>query len=49
MIYVTGDIHGNLTRFNSIMEQIKLRPADTLYVLGDVIDRFPYGIQTIGK
>ena len=49
MIYVTGDIHGNLTRFNSIMEQIKLRPADTLNVLGDVIDRFPYGIQILRK
>ena len=26
-------------RFTSIMEQINLQPEDTLYVLGDVIDR----------
>ena len=41
MIYVMSDIHGNLRRFNSIMEQINLTPDDTLYVLGDVIDRYP--------
>ena len=39
MIYVMSDIHGNLRRFNSIMEQINLTDKDTLYVLGDVIDR----------
>ena len=39
MIYVISDIHGNINRFNSIMEQINLQDTDTLYVLGDVIDR----------
>lgn len=49
MIYVMSDIHGNLRRFNSIMEQIDLTPDDTLYVLGDVIDRFPDGIRILRK
>lgn len=49
MIYAMGDIHGNLRRFNSVMEQIDLQPEDTLYVLGDVIDRHPYGIQILRK
>lgn len=47
MIYVMSDIHGNMRRFRSVMEQINLQPEDTLYVLGDVIDRFPYGIEIL--
>lgn len=45
MIYVMSDIHGQKRRFDSIMKQIKLQPEDTLYVLGDVIDRNPDGIK----
>lgn len=44
MIYVMSDIHGNLRRFRSVMEQIQLQPEDTLYVLGDVMDRYPDGV-----
>ena len=47
MIYVMSDIHGNSIRFNSIMAQIDLQPEDTLYVLGDVIDRHPDGIRIL--
>lgn len=47
MIYVISDIHGNLSRFNSIMQQIHLKAEDTLYVLGDVIDRYPDGIKIL--
>lgn len=47
MIYVLSDIHGNERRFRSVMEQINLRPTDTLYVLGDVIDRHPGGIRIL--
>lgn len=47
MTYVLSDIHGQRRRFESIMKQINLQPEDTLYVLGDVIDRNPYGIQIL--
>lgn len=47
MIYVTADIHGNKENFKNILKQINLRPEDTLYILGDVIDRFPDGIELI--
>ncbi len=47
MNYVMSDIHGNKRRFDSIMEQINLRPEDHLYVIGDVIDRHPYGIDIL--
>ncbi len=49
MIYVMSDIHGNRRRFESVMKQIDLQPEDTLYVLGDVIDRYPDGIRILRK
>ena len=49
MTYVMSDIHGSSTRFESIMKQIKLKPEDTLYVLGDVIDRRKDGIRILRK
>lgn len=45
MTYVLSDIHGNMQRFKSIMAQINLQTNDTLYVLGDVIDRYAGGIK----
>lgn len=47
MIYVTSDIHGNKQAFQSILEQINLQAADQLYILGDVIDRYPDGIEVL--
>lgn len=49
MTYVLSDIHGNLQRFESIMDQINLQPTDTLYILGDVVDRFPDGIKILRR
>ena len=49
MIYVLSDIHGNLRRFESIMNQINLQPDDTLYILGDIVDRNPDGIKILRK
>ena len=47
MIYVMSDIHGNLKAFHSVLEQIQLTENDTLYILGDVIDQHPYGIELL--
>lgn len=47
MVYVMSDIHGNLRRFRSVMRQIELQPEDVLYVLGDVMDRFPDGVTIL--
>ena len=49
MVYVLSDIHGNERRFHSILKQINLQPEDTLYILGDVIDRHPDGIRILRK
>lgn len=47
MIHVLSDIHGQQRRFDSILKQINLQPDDTLYILGDVIDRNPDGIRIL--
>ena len=44
MIYVMSDIHGCLEKYRCMLEVIELAPEDTLYVLGDVIDRGPDGV-----
>lgn len=49
MIYVLSDIHGHLRRFEAILAKIGLMPEDTLYVLGDVIDRHPEGIEVLRR
>lgn len=47
MIYVLSDIHGNKDAFTSILEQIQFTDNDELYILGDVIDRNPFGIDIL--
>ena len=49
MTYVMSDIHGNTARFEAIMKQISLSRKDTLYILGDVVDRFPGGITLLRR
>lgn len=49
MKYVVSDIHGSKTRFDSIMEQIKLKETDALYILGDVIDRGTDGVEILRR
>jgi serine/threonine protein phosphatase 1 len=40
--FVIGDIHGCIRTFRYLVEEIlNLKPADTLFLLGDVIDRGP--------
>ena len=47
--YVLSDVHGHLDCFESVLAQINLQPDDTLYVLGDVIDRGAHGIAILRK
>lgn len=49
MHYVLSDIHGNERRFHAILKQIELQETDTLYVLGDVIDRHPWGLRILRR
>ena len=47
MIYVMSDIHGDKEKFKSVMSKINMKAEDKLYVLGDVIDRQPHGIEIL--
>ena len=47
MIYVLSDIHGHYSRYRSILRQIDLQRDDHLYVLGDCIDRNPFGLKIL--
>ena len=37
--YVISDIHGMYNKFVELLNKIKLKDTDTLYILGDVLDR----------
>lgn len=47
MDYVISDIHGCYDKYIKMLEKIKFSSDDTLYVLGDVLDRGPAGIKTL--
>ena len=37
--YVVSDIHGEDDRFHKMLKLIRFSKQDTLYILGDVVDR----------
>ena len=47
MTYCISDIHGAYDRYKSMLSLIHFSDADTLYILGDVIDRGPDGIEIL--
>ena len=47
--YVISDIHGEYEKFMELLEEIELKDTDTLYVLGDVLDRGEHPIKVILK
>ena len=47
MTYVMSDIHGYYEKYRSMLEAIEFAEDDTLYVLGDVLDRGPDGFKIL--
>ena len=47
MYYAMSDIHGCFDKYKEMLSLIDFTPRDTLYVLGDVIDRGPDGIKIL--
>ena len=45
--YVISDIHGQYDTFIKMLNKIKFKDNDTMYVIGDVIDRGPNPIKTL--
>ena len=47
MVYAVSDIHGCYDKYVDLLHKIGFGPNDTLYVLGDVIDRGPDGFKIL--
>lgn len=47
--YVVSDIHGEYDMFVELLEKIRLKEEDTLYILGDILDRGPHPVKTLMK
>lgn len=47
MTYVTSDVHGEFDKYQALLEKIQFCSEDTLYVLGDVIDRRSGGVKIL--
>ena len=46
-VYVCSDIHGQYTLYQKMLEEINFSDSDTLYILGDMIDRGPESIELL--
>lgn len=47
MIYAVSDLHGRYDLFLKMIEKINLTENDTLYILGDIVDRGKDGIKIL--
>ncbi len=47
MIYAMSDLHGCFDKYKKMIEKINLCENDTLYILGDVVDRGKDGIKIL--
>lgn len=47
MTFVFSDVHGCFDQYRAMLEKMRLQDTDTLYVLGDVIDRGPDGVKIL--
>ncbi len=45
--YVISDIHGELKQLKTLLKKINFSDEDTLYILGDVVDRGPNPIKAL--
>ena len=47
MQYVMSDLHGRYDLFEQMLGELRFSDADTLYFLGDAVDRGPDGIRLV--
>ena len=47
MTYAVSDIHGHYDKYSAMLRSMNLRPDDTLYVLGDAVDRGPEPMKVL--
>lgn len=39
MVYIVSDLHGCYDKYRKLLERLKLTENDSLYILGDIVDR----------
>ena len=47
MVYAIADIHGEYERFKELLDKCHFKSEDTLYILGDAIDRGEASLETL--
>lgn len=47
MYYCCSDLHGCYDQYRALLKKINLKDQDTLYILGDVVDRGPESIRIL--
>ena len=47
MLYAISDLHGCYEKYVKMLEKIRFKESDTLYILGDVVDRGSGGINIL--
>ncbi|SFA90239.1 serine/threonine protein phosphatase 1 [Acetitomaculum ruminis DSM 5522] len=47
--YVIGDIHGEYEQLLELLKKMKITKEDTLYIIGDILDRGPHPIKAMLK
>jgi len=47
LIYAISDLHGCYDKFTKMLDKIAFGDNDTLYILGDIVDRGPDGIKIL--
>ena len=47
MIYVMSDLHGCYDKYKKMLDKISFSKEDTLYILGDVVDRGSNGMKIL--
>lgn len=47
MQYAVSDIHGCYDKYAKLLQRLALKQSDTLYILGDTIDRGPDGLKIL--
>ncbi len=47
MLYCMSDIHGEYEKYLQMLKKIHFSDADTLYILGDIVDRGPAPVEVL--
>ena len=48
-LIIIGDIHGCIDELNELISKINLKPSDSIYFIGDLIDRGPDSVAVVKK